>query len=303
MIDLHIHTVFSDGKIENIKRIVDNCEIISITDHNTIQACRFFNHELQNSKLIIGCEVTVDRAPDYLVYFPGAVYSDTIENEFEKIRIAEEEVIKACYFNLGYTQWEFDIKRAYSKNQKLKNARTRDLAAIIHLYKTGLSYDNGTFDFDDLIIARRQRRAYAEKIGNPISIDIAFDIAKKFNGAVVIAHPLHTAIKRCSRENTNFTNIKANLLKLLANYRSKGGTIIEWEYFSKQSHEKYCLSLSEVKEFRDIILKIAKEGDCKFTIGTDSHSLDNYLDAVKWLENSELIIKDMLPVWALKERK
>lgn len=223
MIDLHLHTVFSDGKISDFGQIVDHCEIIAITDHNSIQACRFFSDKLKGRKMIMGCEVTVDRAPDYLIYFPGIEYSNEIEEELKKIRLAEEMVIRHCYDKLGFSQWDKDIARAYPLGQKVKNARTRDLAAIIHLYNNNLEYDDGKFGFDDLKTARKQRWTYAEKMGNPIGADIAFDIAGRHNGKIVLAHPVHTAIKRCPRNNTNVVTVKEKLIHLLKEFIEEGG--------------------------------------------------------------------------------
>ena len=297
MIDLHLHTVFSDGRITDIKQIVDNCNIISITDHNSIAACNYFSDKLENTKLIVGCEVTVDRAPDYLIYFPGKTYSSDLEEEFKKIRVAEENVIKECYYNLGYTKWDEDILRAYDENQQIKNARTRDLAAIIHLYKKGLMYDGGNFDFDDLKIARKQRWEYAENVGNPISEDIAFQISRDYNGVIVLAHPIHTAIKKCSRDNTNVNTVREKLVVLLDFFSKKGGVAVEWEYFSKEHLYKYDLSVEEIQAMRTLIFDKAEEYDFSFTMGSDSHSLDNYDEALKWLSENELIIKDKLVKW------
>lgn len=36
MIDLHLHTIFSDGDISDMERIVEYCDTIAITDHNSI---------------------------------------------------------------------------------------------------------------------------------------------------------------------------------------------------------------------------------------------------------------------------
>ena len=297
MIDLHLHTVFSDGRITDIKQIVDNCNIISITDHNSIAACNYFSDKLENTKLIVGCEVTVDRAPDYLIFFPDKSYSDDLEEEFKKIRVAEENVIKECYRNLGYSNWDEDISRAYAENQQIKSARTRDLAAIIHLYKTSLQYDSGKFDFDDLKIARRQRWEYAEKVGNPISEDIAFQISRDYDGVIVLAHPIHTAIKKCSKDNTNANTVREKLVVLLDSFSTKGGVAVEWEYFSVEHLHKYNLSVEEIREMRNMILDKAGEYDFGFTMGSDSHSLDNYYEALKWLSENELIIRDKLLRW------
>ena len=297
MIDLHLHTVFSDGKITNIEKIIQNCDVFSITDHNSVQACKYFKYNVYDKKMIVGCEVTVDRAPDYLLYFPKIISLDVLEEEFKSIRIAEENVIKKCYENMGYHQWDKDIAVAFPKNQKMKNARTRELAAIIHLRNTGLKYDNGNFDFDDLKIARKQRWDYAESIGNPISENIAFDIAKKYDGKLVLAHPIHTAIKHCSRDNTNFRSISEQLEILINSFIEKGGKYLEWEYFSVGHINRYDLKISELEDIRHIVSILTNQNGLEYTIGTDSHTLDDYDSAMKWLKKNEIIIKNRLANW------
>lgn len=299
MIDLHLHTVFSDGDIYDIGEISRQCDTISITDHNSIQACSFFQNELHGKKMLIGCEVTVDRAPDYLLYFPDGGPLAEIEHELEEIRMAEEQVVKKCYYHLGYLDWEKDIVRAFPRKQRSKNARIRDLAAIIHLYESGMDYDNGAFELHDLIIARKQRWEYAEKNRNPIPENVAFSLAKKYCGQIVLAHPIRTAIRNCSKKLTVVSAIKEQLLALMDCYASKGGKNIEWEYFSVPHMEKYGLTLSNIAVLRAMVWEKAAKYGFLFTIGTDSHTLDNYRASIKWLTESEVAIRSKLVKWAI----
>lgn len=299
MIDLHMHTIFSDGEIIDIGSVIDNCEIFSITDHNTILAYKYYSDIVKNTKVIIGCEVTVDRAPDYLIYFPGIGYSDEIEKALEKIRFSEEEIIKKCYYKLGYNNWDYDIQRAFPKNQKVKNARTRDLAAIIHLYKNDIEYDNGKFDFIDLKTARKKRWEFAEKIGNSISENYAFEIAKMFNGKIVLAHPIHTAIKKCPKDSTNVVTISEKLTELIDKFYSKGGTVIEWEFFSEEHIDRYGLSIFELSEIRKLEIDKVNNYGFSFTIGSDIHTMENYDKVVEWLSGNYEIVKERLAEWIL----
>lgn len=297
MIDLHLHTVFSDGKISDLKKVVDNCEIVSITDHNSVLAYEYFKEGNSETEYLIGCEVTVDRAPDYLVYFPKTAKLNEIENKLREIREAEENIIKACYYNLGYNNWENDLKNAFPTDQRIKNARTRDLAAIIYLYRTGMNYDNGNFEFEDLKIARKQRWTYADTIGNSVSENIAFDIANEFEGKVVLAHPIHTAIKRCPKNSTNATTIKEKLHSLLDDFIKNNGLYIEWEYFSEEHLGKYSISVEELEEIRSIVYSKSEEHNLSFTIGTDSHNLENYDKSLLWLKENEAKIYSKLADW------
>ena len=292
-----MHTIFSDGQIIDISTVTNNCKVFSITDHNSIQACKYFANMITNSKLIVGCEVTIDRAPDYLVYFPNGGYLPEIEVALEEIRVSEEKVIKSCYNKLGYSDWENDIKRAFPQNQKVNNARTRDLAAIIHLYKNNLIYDDGKFDFSDLKIARKERWAYAENEGNPLLEDYAFEIARKYNGVIVLAHPIHTAIKKCSKDDINITTVSQKLIVLIDSFYNMGGKTVEWEFFSDEHIDKYGLSMENVSEIRKIVTEKANTYDFYFTIGSDSHTLNNYDKAIKWLTKNFEVIKNKMVEW------
>ena len=66
MIDLHMHTKYSDGT-DSVKKILNNTnkaklETISITDHNTCNAYQemeeFNISEFYNGNIIVGCEFT-----------------------------------------------------------------------------------------------------------------------------------------------------------------------------------------------------------------------------------------------------
>lgn len=297
MIDLHIHTVFSDGAISDISDIKHDCELFSITDHNSVLAYKSFKENLINCNFVVGCEITIDRAPDILVYFPKNCNLDEIESELSSIRLKEENVIKHCYSDLGFKNWDEDIARSYPSWQKVRNARTRDLAAIIHLYKTGKNYDNGSFDIDDLKVARKQRNKFAETEGNPIPEDLAFSIASKYQGRTVLAHPIHTSIKKCKRDDTTISSVKIKLDKLIDDFVLKGGLYIEWEYFESSSLKKYGLSISDIGLIKNFISDKAKENKLTFTMGSDSHSSENYHNSKNWLIENKKIILDRLAPW------
>ena len=297
MIDLHIHTVFSDGLISEISDIKKDCDLFCITDHNSLAAYDFFKNNLTNSNYIIGCEITIDRAPDHLIYFPKFSNIKEIESDLENIRLAEENVIKQCYFKLGFNNWEEDISKAYPSWQKIRNARTRDLAAIIHLHKSRLSYDGGNFDKDDLMIARAERNKFADSEGNPVSENYAFKLAKKYRGNIVLAHPIHSAIKKCRRGDTTLSSVKSKVEQLINSFALKGGTCIEWEYFDIQNADKYGLTLNALGNIKDFIFDIAKDSNLTFTIGSDSHSLDNYHNSRSWLNDNNSIILDRIAPW------
>ena len=297
MIDLHLHTVFSDGSIVDIKKITQFCDIISITDHNTLRGFQYFNKYAHDKKVIMGCEVTVDKDPDYLVYFLNTKDYYSIEKQLEKIRLTEEDVIKKCYNSLGYNQWERDLKCAFPPGQKIKNARTRDLAAIIHLYKNGMKYDNGYFDMDDLKVARLQRSLYFENYGRIFPNNYAFVIAKMYKCKIVLAHPIHTASKRSKSLIFDVDTVIQELELLIQQFIEQGGKFLEWEYFSIKDSLKYGFNLDELKKIRNVIIKHAERNNLQYTIGSDSHSLDDYEEVLKWLPICDKRIKSNIASW------
>lgn len=291
MIDLHLHTIFSDGELSDISFISDRCKILSVTDHNTIGFYKDIDYSACHSQLLLGCEITIERCPDYIVYFPKRKYEPNIEEDLKKIRLGEEEVIKKCYIDAGYNNWETDISRAFSVNQKNKNARTRDLAAILYLYRKNLQYANGFFDYPDLKQARILRRKYTEHFGSIFSDKMPFDIANKHNGIIVLAHPIHTAIKQ-SFKNPCLT--EETLIKLLNNFALKKGRIVEWEHFSDYDLVKYNLTNDFIEKIRNIIMNKAEEWNFLLTLGSDSHSLKDYENTMLWLKTEETLIKNRL---------
>ena len=67
MIDLHIHTMYSDG-MNTVEEILKKCEqrkleIISITDHNSCEAYydnSFINNNIYTGTIIKGCELNAE---------------------------------------------------------------------------------------------------------------------------------------------------------------------------------------------------------------------------------------------------
>ena len=68
MIDLHMHTTYSDGT-DTVKELLEKAEflgleVISITDHNTCKAYfemeKFNVKEIYHGNIIVGCEFTTN---------------------------------------------------------------------------------------------------------------------------------------------------------------------------------------------------------------------------------------------------
>ena len=61
--------------------------------------------------------------------------------------------------------------------------------------------------------------------------------------------------------------------------------------------DKYGLTMDDLEQIRGIIKRTAEENNLEYTIGTDSHTLDGYDAALKWLKDNEAIILEKLATW------
>ncbi len=97
MIDLHIHTVYSDGSY-TVKEILEMCEkkeleYISITDHNSCNAYEdeyFKNNNIFSGTIIKGCEVNAE-FQNKAIEVLGYNINPSIMNQFLKKYFSEEK--------------------------------------------------------------------------------------------------------------------------------------------------------------------------------------------------------------------
>lgn len=139
MIDLHMHTRYSDGQF-NVRELLDilnekNIKYASITDHNSIQAhieMRDNNlYPLYSGKMISGVEIQTlvgDYLIEVLVYnFDIDKFSTYIENtrrtfwEFHE-HAYKELLKKADSLGLKYIEPERDLQNGYYCNMKFQEA-------------------------------------------------------------------------------------------------------------------------------------------------------------------------------------
>lgn len=245
MIDLHIHTVYSDGipDFDEIINLSNQMERISVTDHNSVRFYLEFKQKILNDpsllaiadKFVVGTEVTMEGHPDCLLYLSEMQNIDknelmAIEEILKVIRENEAVAIKAAYKSLGFASWDADFSKVNGANRIPLEARTKELAAICYLKRTG-SVEYGRFEMEDLRKARIARRSIT-KTDIP-QTDNPFGIAQKTGGTLVLAHPIRTAIKNAERS-SEFKEIKLELDRLLSTFAKMGGTIIEWEFLDDE---------------------------------------------------------------------
>lgn len=293
MLDLHIHTFFSDGEDAPHSFFQFRHRKFAITDHNSVMAASAFSPASET--LLVGCEITVNREPDILVYFPQCTDTQAIESALrDELREPEARIIRACYECLGLSNWERDLSLAFPRSAKIHSARTRDLAAMLYLYRHNLEFADGYFTKRELLEARKTRDSYDDSHGSPIGRDYAFHFARRYAGIPVLAHPIRTALQR-SKMASDGTGPKEKLISLIESFHAKGGDTIEYEYVSDESAMRW--NVKDLREMRRTVADMAEHYQLRYTIGSDAHSLKSYDSYVSWYHRNAGIVSRNLPVW------
>ena len=311
MIDLHIHTVYSDGEFKE-EEIIDRITqpgFFSITDHNSVHMYVSLGKIISVEKcpgLIIGTELTVEGHPDYLVYYPDLKINDfdalaRIEGKLQLIRLTEQDAIKKAYEYLKandrdvhYSEWESDFSPITFQDGYLIEARTSDLANIRKKHRNnGVKSCENKNDLREARIARRS-------IHQEIEID-PLQIVKDTGGIVVLAHPIRTAYIHSGREKAGIGQMEEYLKELLSSFYQSGGRCVECEYID-ENPERHPLVFSHAIELRSIVMDAIEKYGFQVVWGTDSHK-HFPADTEKWSNENEKIFYDSIPVWLQRKDK
>lgn len=201
MIDLHMHTNFSDGE-DTVEELLINCEkeklsVISITDHNSVKAYEKMK-ELDVSKLfkgqiINGVELDAiidDKAVEILIYdFDMDKMKGWIGNRYkpkpERQTIVFNELVKKCN----------EHKISLGNDLSWDNTKEYAHAAIYRMYmsqeenrsKPELQFE--TFgDFYRISSTERTHPLYVNLTIAFASIEEVIENAKAANGKIFLAH-------------------------------------------------------------------------------------------------------------------
>ncbi len=196
MIDLHMHSIFSDGTCtpeELIKKIADKgLKAAALTDHDVVDGCYYFAKAAEKVGIItingselsahypkVPMEIVALDIPDKYIEAFKERQKDIID---ERFRVAKERLDLLAKLGM-----EIDWKDvAYSDNGELRNQLGKPhIVAAMLKYGYIKNWDEG---FDKYL--NRGCPAYVAKKEPEFNDVIAFVLD---NGAVpVLAHPIHT---------------------------------------------------------------------------------------------------------------
>ena len=187
MIDLHIHSLFSDGTDtpENIVKIAKSkrMELIALTDHNTFDGCKEFQEACQKymQDALLGNEISTDykgTEVHLLAYYP--IDTDFSIPSFDKLRKVNEDFYKNKENQLDKIIENLKEFKDFIKGYK--NWNRNHLAS--YLLDKGI-VKTRTEAFDKFLGDNTKYFVENEKVN---LID-AIQMVNETNGICVIAHP------------------------------------------------------------------------------------------------------------------
>lgn len=311
MIDLHMHTIFSDGKLDilAIKKREKEARKISVTDHNSVFMSIALSEDKgivqdDKHKYIVGTEFTVEGYPDYLMFYPKISLGDIdelykLEQELQKIRLNEQQAIVGAYeilrktdkYAVEYLSWEDDFIPYRPDDRYDLEARTVELATIRYRKRTKTN-TIGMFDKEDLIAARMARRQ-ANVEG--YVVESPFEFAKRTKAELVLAHPIRTAYMYSGREDSDLEMLCTHLRDLLFAALINGCKIIEWEYIGTEDIRHQLLHTHE-KYLRSIVTEFIEKHNMLVVWGTDAH-VEFPSSYVLWADEQENAFRNRIPSW------
>lgn len=264
-IDLHIHTIISDGELTP-KQVIDEADkngvsVIAIADHDTIQA---YNDELfeyaksKNIEIIPAVEISTkaNKAGIHVLGYNFDLNDITMQEKLYKVRNARHDYLHNVaekLKTLGYTLnvEKLDKVDAVTKAHIALDVVENDNNKEILLKQFGHIPNKGEFIET---IMNENCPAYVKK--ESLTPKQAADIIREANGKVVLAHPV-AYVYEDSLTDEDILNI--------INEMKPDGLEANYLYVDRNNKE-----INEIDKWN----KFAKEHNLFVTAGSDFHNKD-----------------------------
>ncbi len=261
MIDIHSHTTYSDGSF-SVEELLEKAQkiglsLLSITDHNTIQA--YF--ELQNSnirkkfdgEIISGIEITTTYNGETIEVLGYGFDLETMQQflndnvlTFEEKQLKEYELIKKQYKKIGVIFNENNIKF----NPKVESCRPAfaiEIKKYPQNYKFLLNKEsiNTGSEFTRNEVYNPKSPMYVDESSLFPSLEKTIEMIHKSGGIAFLAHTFAYS-----------PNILNELLNIINNYELDGLECFYTTFTKKQS---------------DYLVKLCAENGMYMSGGSDFH--------------------------------
>jgi len=264
-IDLHLHTVFSDGG-KTVQEIFDiahnnNVQILSITDHNNIDAYgKLTNIDRHGIKVVQGIEIDArfEKVCIHIVVYAFEIGKE-MHKYLQKARAYDikefKRMLKDCEKINNISFDKHVVKSFINNNQYFDKVRLNNLIVESTFAKTPVE---AFYNFTKSVEDKKRYILNAKKL---------FKIAKKNGGQTFIAHPL-----KYIKTFETIENLEHFILKL-----QKIGLDGVEVYNNRQDKHQEKAFLSFAKNNN---LKISGGSDFHAKIGAkESKSIGNVLDS------------------------
>lgn len=256
MIDLHIHTNYSDGA-DSLVEVLEKAEklglkYISITDHDNCKAYRELENidikKYYNGTIIPGIEIKCSykkRLIEILGYNIDTKKMQDWADEYYKDKTKTK--LQQKYFNILAERCnEMGLK--LTEESKNKFDSTKEWASV-HIYEELIKYEENkkllpegtldTFDnFSKKYCGDINSKLYIDKSEDYISLEEAIDVVKKCNGLVFLPHLF---IYKWADNKKQFID------EILENYDIDGIECMHSEFNDQQI--EYLLNLTKERKY------------------------------------------------------
>ena len=252
MIDLHVHTIYSDGE-HSPKEILELCKkrsitVVGITDHNTVEGCKqaILQNPYEDITIIPGLEFEAKydvkganlHILGYNVDLNNKPLNDICNAIMEDNVMRLKSIVELLKSNYGLTFKDLDLDEIYSS---IGNIGRPDIARLCveYGYATDIeeSFKKYLIPIEDKIAKRKAELT-----------DIAcIEYIKNAGGIACLAHPIELRMDMYT-------------LKKYIKFLTDLGLEALEVYQSKHS-----------KEYSEELLKIAKENNLLCSVGSDYH--------------------------------
>lgn len=261
MIDIHSHTTYSDGS-SSVEELLNEAEklnlsLLSITDHNTIQA----HFELQNpnirdkfkGKIISGIEITTTYKGETIEILGYGFNLETMQHflndnvlTFEEKQLKEYEIIKNKYKDIGVIFDENNIQF----NPKIESCRPAfaiEIKKYPENYKFFLNQESidTASGFTRNEVYDPKSPLYVDESSLFPSLEMAIEMIHNSGGLAFLAHTFAYS-----------PNIANELFNIINNYKLDG---LE------------CFYTTFTKEQSDYLVNVCKEREMYMSGGSDFH--------------------------------
>lgn len=249
LIDMHMHTNYSDGDLspnELIEKAIDNkIETMAITDHNTVEGLKNISEEYKNKiEIINGLELSA-KVPKGTFHILG--YDIDIENDYlnEKMYELKNQSLQRVLSLIEQLKIDYNIFFDYQDIKDLINSNHNlgrpDLAKMLIKQKRVETVDEA---FQKYLIAANKK---IKGINKELDYIDCLKIITSSGGIPILAHPKSLKLSE---------NDLINLIEKMLEHGLRGIEV----YHPTQTEEE-----------RKVLLEIAKKYDLLISGGTDFH--------------------------------